>query len=77
MDSNSVGSEESFLQHVERSTESQPEQEFLLEQLQLLSSSGITGQQALRAIVQMCPDTQHRITVTNAIKTLQATMRKS
>ena len=57
--------------------ESQPEQEFLLEQLQLLSSSGITGQQALRAIVQMFPDTQQKITVTNAIKTLQATMRRS
>ena len=57
--------------------ESQPEQEFLLEQLQLLSSSGITGQQALSAIVQMFPDTQQKITVTNAIKTLQATMRKS
>ena len=50
VDSDSVGSEESFnMWNVP--AESQPEQEFLLEQLQLLSSSGITGQQALRAIV--------------------------
>ena len=42
---------------------SQPEQQFLLQQLQLLSSSGIAGQEALRAILQMFPDPQQKITV--------------
>ena len=57
-------------------TASQPEQEFLPEQLQSLSSSGITGQKALRAIVQMFPDHHQKITVSDAVKTLQATMQQ-
>ena len=74
-DVESVSSEESFsIWNVP--TASQPEQEFLLEQLQSLLSSGITGQKALRAIVQMFPDQQYKITLSNAVKTLQATMQK-
>ena len=75
VDSDSVGSEESFsVWNVPAA--SQPEQQFLLEQLQHLSSSGITGQEARRAILQMFPDPQQKITVNNAVHTLQATMRK-
>ena len=42
---------------------SQQEQQFLLEQLRHLSSSGITGQEARRAIVRMFPDQQQKIKV--------------
>ena len=53
LDSDSVGSEESFamLNVPEESAVTQQEQQFLLEQLLHLSSSGITGQEARRAIV--------------------------
>ena len=51
-----------------------PEQDFLLEQLRSLSSSGITGQKALRAILQLYPDQQQTVTVANKVKRLQATM---
>ena len=39
----------------------QQEQKILLEQLQHLSSSGITGQEARRAIVRMFPDQQQKV----------------
>ena len=56
LDSASVGSEESFrmLNVPAVPAVSRQEQQFLLEQLRHLSSSGITGQEARRAIVRMC-----------------------
>ena len=76
MDVESVSSEESFsMWNVP--TASQLEQDFLLEQLQSLSSSGITGQNAPKAILQMFPDQQQKITVANTVKKLQATMPKN
>ena len=54
----------------------QQEQQFLLEQLRHFSSSGITGQEARRAIVRMFPDTQQKIKVSKAVRTLQDTMQK-
>ena len=58
LDSDSVGSEESFtmLNVPAESAVTQQEQQFILEQLPHLSSSGITGQEARRAIVRMSPD---------------------
>ena len=58
LDSDSVGSEESFtMLNVPAELAVTPqEQQFLLEQLLHLSSSGITGQEARRAIVRMFPD---------------------
>ena len=55
LDSESVGSEESFtmLNVPAESAVTPQEQQFLLEQLLHLSSSGITGQEARRAIVRM------------------------
>ena len=66
VESDSAGSEESFrMWNVP--VASPPEQQFLLQQLQHLSSSGITGQQARRrAIPQMFPDPQQKITVSSA-----------
>ena len=49
----------------------QQEQQFLLEQLRHLSSSGITGQEARRAIVQMFPDQQQKVKVSKAVRILQ------
>ena len=62
------------LQHMERLN--RVTTDFLLEQLQSLSFSGITGQTALRAILQVFPDQQQKITVSNTVKRLQATMPK-
>ena len=45
-----------------------PEQDILLEQLQSPSSSGITGQKALRAILQLYPDQQQTVTVAHKVK---------
>ena len=75
LDSDSVGSEESFTM-LNVSTEpavTHQEQQFVLEQLRHLSSSGITGQEARRAIVQMFPDKQQKIKVSKAVRTLQNT----
>ena len=68
LDSDSVGSEESFtmLNVPAEPAVTQQEQQFLLEQLRHLSSSGITGQEARRAIVQMFPDKQQKIKVSNS-----------
>ena len=52
------------------------EQQSLLEQLLHLSSSGITGQEARRAIVRMFPDKQQKIKVSKAVRVLQDTMQK-
>ena len=52
----------------------QPEQDFLLEQLQSLSSSGIMGQKALIAILQLYPHQQQKMMVANKLERLQATM---
>ena len=78
LDSDSVGSEESsrMLNVPAVPAVSQQEQQFLLEQLQHLSSSGITGQEARRAIVRMFPDQQQKVKVSKAIRTLQDTMQK-
>ena len=78
LDSDSVGSEESFtmLNVPAEPAVTQQEQQFLLEQLRHLSSSGITGQEARRAIVRMFPDTQQKIKVSKAVRTLQDTMQK-
>ena len=78
LDSDSVGSEESFTM-LNVSAEpgvTQQEQQFLLEQLRHLSSSGITRQEARRAIVRMFPDKQQKINVSKAVRTLQDTMHK-
>ena len=48
----------------------------LLEQLLHLSSSGITGQEARRAIVRMFPDRQQKVKVSKAVWTLKDTMQK-
>ena len=78
LDSDSVGSEESFtmLNVPAEPAVTQQEQQFLLEQLRHLSSSGITGQEARRTIVRMFPDKQQKITVSKAVRTLQDTMQK-
>ena len=47
----------------------------LPEQLLHLSSLGITGLEARRAIVQMFPDKQQKIKVSKAVRTLQDTMQ--
>ena len=78
LDSDSVGSEESFtmLNVPAESAVTPQEQQFLLEQLLHLSSSGITGQEARRAIVRMFPDRQQKIKVSKAVRVLQDTMQK-
>ena len=78
LDSDSVGSEESFtMLNVPAESAVTPQvQQFLLEQLLLLSSSGITGQEARRAIVRMFPDKQQKVKVSKAVRTLQDTMQK-
>ena len=78
LDPDSVLSEESFtmLNVPAEPAVTQQEQQFLLEQLRHLSSSGITGQEARRAIVRMFPDKQQKIKVSKAIRTLQDTMQK-
>ena len=78
LDSDSVGSEESFrmLNVPAVPAVSQQEQQFLLEQLRHLSSSGITGQDARRAIFRMFPDQQQKVKVSKAVRTLQDTMQK-
>ena len=78
LDSDSVGSEESFtmLNVPAESAVTQQEQQFLLKQLRHLSSSGITGQEARRAIVRMFPDKQQKVKVSKAVRTLQDTMQK-
>ena len=78
LDSDSVGSEESFtmLNVPGEPAVTQQEEQFLLEQLRHLSSSGITGQEARRAIVRIFPDKQQKIKVSKAVRTLQDTMQK-
>ena len=78
LDSDSVGSEESFtmLNVPAESAVTPQEQQFLLEQLLHLSSSGITGQEARRAIVRMFPDRQQKVKVSKAVRVLQDTMQK-
>ena len=78
LDSDSVGSEESFrmLNVPAVPAVSRQEQQFLLEQLRHLSSSGITGQEARRAIVRMFPDQQQKVKVSKAARNLQDTMQK-
>ena len=78
LDSDSVGSEESFtmLNVPAESAVTPQEQQFLLEQLLHLSSSGITGQEARRPIVRMFPDKQQKIKVSKAVRVLQDTMQK-
>ena len=51
----------------------QQEIDFLLEQLQSLSSSGITGQKAIRATLQLYPDQQKKVIVAHQIRKLQGT----
>ena len=77
LDSDSVGSEESFtmLNVPAESAVTPQEQQFLLEQLLHLSSSGITGQEARRAIVRMFTDRQ-KDKVSKAVQVLQDTMQK-
>ena len=53
------------------------EQQFLLEQLLFLSSSGITGQDARQAIVRMFPDKQQKVKVRKAVRTLQDTAQRT
>ena len=78
LDSDSVGSEESFtmLNVPAVPAVTQQEQQFLLQQLRHLSSSGITGQEARRAIVRLFPDQQHKVKVSKAVRTLLDTMQK-
>ena len=78
LDSDSVGSEESFtmLTVPAESAVTPQEQQFLLEQLLHLSSSGITSQEARRAIVRIFPDKQQKVKVSKAVRTLQDTMQK-
>ena len=78
LDSDSVGSEESFtmLNVPADSVVTPQEQQFLLEQLLHLSSSGITGQEAPRGIVRMFPDRQQKVKVSKAGLTLQGTMQR-
>ena len=78
LDSDSVGSEQSFtmLNVPADSAVTPQEQQFLLEQLLHLSSSGITGQEARRAIVRMFPDRQQKFKVSKAVRVLQDTMQK-
>ena len=78
LDSDSVGSEESFsmLNVPAESAVTPQEQQFPLEQLRHLSSSGITGQDARRAIVRMFPDQQQKVKVSKAVRTLQDTIQK-
>ena len=73
-----VGSEESFtmLNVPAESAVTPQEQQFLLEQLLHLSSSGITGQEARRAIVRMFPDRQQKIKVSKAVRVLQGTKQE-
>ena len=68
----SVSLEDSFSMW-DAPADQQPEKDFLLEQLQSPSSSGITGQKALIAILQLYPDQQQKI-VANRVERLQATM---
>ena len=74
-----LGSEESFtmLNVPAESAVTPQEQQFLLEQLLHLSSSGITGQEAPRAIVRMFPDQQQKVKVSKAVRTLQDTMQNT
>ena len=78
LDSDSVESEESFtmLNVPPEPAVTQQEQQFLLEQLRHLSSSGTTGREARRAIVRMFPDKQQKIKVSKAVQTLQSTIQK-
>ena len=79
LDSDSVGSEESFtmLNVPAESAVTPQEQQFLLEQLLHLSSSGITGQEARGAIVRMFPDKQQKIKLSKAVRTCKTRCRRS
>ena len=72
MDVESVSSEDSFSMW-EVPADPQPENDFLLEQLQSLSFSGITGQTAARAILQLYPDQQKKVIVAHQIRKLEGT----
>ena len=78
LDSDSVGSEESFtvLNVPAESAVTPQEQQSLLEQLLHLSSSGITGKEARRAIVRIFPDKQQKNKASKAVRTVQDTMQK-
>ena len=78
LDSDSVESEERFtMLNVPAESAVTPQgQQFLLEQLLHLSSSGITGQESRRAIVRMFPDRQQKVKVSKAVRVLQDTMQK-
>ena len=67
MDVESVSSEDSFSKWLVPADPRQ-ENDFLLKQLQYLSSSGITGQKAIRAILQLYPDEQKKVMVARQIK---------
>ena len=77
LDSDTVGSEESFtMLNVPAEPAVTQQEQLLSEQLRHLSSSGITGQEARRAIGRMFPDKQQKIKVSKVVRTLQDTMRK-
>ena len=67
MDVESVSSEDSF-SIWEVPAETQHDNDFLWEPLQSLSSSGIRGQKALRAILQLYPDQQKKDMIAQQIK---------
>ena len=73
MDVESVSSEDSFSRW-EVPADQQREHDFLLEQLQSLSPSGITGQNALRGILQLYPEQPKKVMVAYQVKKLQGTM---
>ena len=73
MDVESVSSEDSFSMW-EVPADSQQANDFLLEQLQSLSSFGITGQKSVRAILQLYPDQQKKVIVAHQFKKLQGSL---
>ena len=75
MDVESVSSEDSFSMW-EVPAETQQDNDFLLEPLPSLSSSGIRGQKALRAILQLYPDQKKKDMVAQQIKKLQGILTK-
>ena len=54
-------------------TDPQHENDSMLEELQSLSSSGITGQKVVRAILQVYTDQQKKVMMAGQIKILQGT----
>ena len=68
----SVSSEDNFSMW-EVPTDPQQENDSMLEELQSLSSSGITGQKVVRAILQVYTDQQKKVMMAGQIKILQGT----